>query len=113
MAAGVVHIPWYATVFRGDRFEQALELIAPIALRYAARDFQVYRSRDDRYKFVQLATFEDKLDFERYWYSDDFSAWRADFSGWYQVPVVYSWNELVISGGLAREPEPVADGDTA
>jgi hypothetical protein len=25
MAAGVVHIPWYATVFRGDKFEAALQ----------------------------------------------------------------------------------------
>ena len=28
MAAGVVHIPWYATVFRGDKFEAALLEIA-------------------------------------------------------------------------------------
>ena len=68
--AGVVHIPWYATVFRGDKLEAALELIAPLALRYGATDYRVYRSRDDRYKFMQMATFEDKLDFERYWYGD-------------------------------------------
>ncbi len=66
--ASVVHIPWYATVFRGDKLEAALELIAPLALRYGASDYRVYRSRDDRYKFLQMATFEDKLDFERYWY---------------------------------------------
>ena len=32
LMAGVVHIPWYATVFRGDKFEAALEEIAPLAL---------------------------------------------------------------------------------
>ena len=31
MAAGVVHIPWYATLFRGDKFEAALLEIAPVA----------------------------------------------------------------------------------
>src|SRR5215207_3266466 len=98
MAAGVVHIPWYATVFRGDKFQAALELIAPMSLRYGATDYRVYRSRDDRYKFLQLATFEDKLEFERYWYGEDFSDWRRDYSSWYQVPVVYAWNELVVSG---------------
>ena len=51
--AGVVHIPWYATLFRGDKFEEALEEIAPLALRYGATDYAVYRSRDDRYKFLQ------------------------------------------------------------
>ena len=98
--AGVVNIPWYATVFRADRFEAALELIAPLAIRYGASDYHVYRNRDDRYKFTQFATFDDKLDFDRYWYGDEFGAWRTDFSSWYQVPVVYSWSDLVLQGGL-------------
>ena len=58
--AGVVHIPWYATLFRGDRFEAALQQIAPLALRYGATRVLVYRSRDDHYRFLQMATFEDK-----------------------------------------------------
>jgi hypothetical protein len=98
--AGVVQIPWYATVFRADKFEAALELIAPLAIRYGASDYHVYRNRDDRYKFLQLATFEDKLDFERYWYGADFSDWRRDYSSYYQVPIVYSWNDLVFEGSL-------------
>ena len=100
--AGVVHIPWYGTLFRGDRLEQALEEIAPVALRYGASEYAVYRSRDDQYKFLQLATFEDKADFERYWNSEDFAVWRADFSGYYQVPVLYTWNDLVVRGGLGE-----------
>ena len=103
--APVVQIPWYATTFRGDKFEQALEYIAPVALRYGAIDYRVYRNRDDRYKFTQMATFEDKLDFERYWYGEEFSAWRTDFSSWYQVPVVYSWSDLVMHGGLETVAE--------
>mgnify|MGYP003491537262 CR=1 FL=1 len=34
--AGVVNIPWYSTLFRGDQFEVALREIAPICLRYGA-----------------------------------------------------------------------------
>jgi hypothetical protein len=102
--AGVVNIPWYATVFRADKLEAAIELIAPLALRYGATDYRVYRNRDDRYKFMQMATFEDKHDFERYWYGAEFSDWRRDYSNWYQVPIVYSWNDLVFQGGL----EPAA-----
>jgi quinol monooxygenase YgiN len=95
-----VHIPWYATFFRHDKFALALAEIAPIALRYGASDYHVYRSRDDRYKFLQLASFEDKGDFERYWYSPEFSDWRADYSSWYQVPVLYVWNDVVVTGSL-------------
>ena len=42
MSAGSVHIPWYATLFRGDQLEAALGEIAPVALRYGARDYQVF-----------------------------------------------------------------------
>jgi hypothetical protein len=105
--AGVVNIPWYATVFRGDKLEAALELIAPLAIRYGATDYRVYRNRDDRYKFMQMATFEDKYDFERYWYGAEFTTWRADYSSWYQVPVVYNWATLVVSGSVSLD---VANG---
>lgn len=101
---GVVFINWYSTVFRSDRFEAAVSEIAPVALRFGATDYRVYRGRDDIYKFIQMATFETKYEWERYWYSEEFSAWRAEHSGWYQVPVVPNWNDLVISGGLETEP---------
>ena len=54
MAAGVAQIPWYATLFRGDTFAEALAEIAPIAMRYGATDYVVYRNRDDMYKFLQM-----------------------------------------------------------
>ena len=109
MASGVVHIPWYATVFRGDKLEEALEIIAPISLRYGATEYAIHRSRDDRYKFLQMTTFEDKFNWERYWYGEEFSAWRADFSSYYQVPVVYVWNDLVLGGGIGQETERLDD----
>ena len=104
--AGVAHIPWYATVFRGDQFEVALQEIAPVALRYGATDFEVLRSNDDRYRFWQFAYFEDKPRFEAYWYGPEFIAWRADYSSWYQVPVVYGFFDRVIAGALAPNGVP-------
>jgi hypothetical protein len=92
--AGVVHIPWYATLFRGDRFETALSEIG-------ATDYEVLRSGDDRYRFFQLAHFEAKVDWERYWYGPEFIEWRADHNGWFQVPVVYGWFDRVVAGELA------------
>ena len=108
--AGSVHIPWYATLFRGDSFEEALQEIAPLALRYGATDYAVYRSRDDRYKFLQVASFESKLDWDRYWLGRDFIAWREQYSSWYQIPVLYVWNDVVASG-RSELAEP-ADADT-
>jgi hypothetical protein len=104
---GVVFIPWYATGFRGDAFAEALGRIAPVAVRYGATDYGVYRSRDDRYKFMQTASFEDGVDFERYWNGPEVSRFRTEHSGWYQVPILYYWNDQVAAGAL--EPEPVAE----
>ncbi len=99
----VFQVPWYATVFRGDSLEVALAEIAPVALRYGASDYSVYRAADDRYKFLQMATFERKADYELYWNGEEFSAWRADYSSWYQVPVVYTSSTLVTSGRVGAE----------
>ena len=96
--AGSVHLNWYATTFRGDKFAAALEEIAPLALRYNALDYAVYRSRDDRYKFVHMTTFEAKLDWERFWYGPEFIRWRERHATWYQVPMVYVWHDLIASG---------------
>ena len=101
--AGIVQIPWYATLFRGDKFETALAEIAPVALRYGATEYRVYRSRDDRYKFLQMATFEDHYDWDRYWNGEEFSIWRGDYTSWYQVPVLYTWHDLVVHGGMPAE----------
>ena len=104
--AGVVHIPWYATGFRGAEMEAAIADIAPVALRYGARSFLVFRYRDDRYKFLQTAEFDSKMDVERYWMGPEFVDFRVMHSSHYQVPVVYAWTDLVVAGELP--PEAVA-----
>jgi len=104
--AGIVLIPWYATVWRGDRLEAAVEEIAPLALRYGGTEYEVLRSREDRYRIRQTAAFERKIDFERYWYGPEFEAFRAECASWYQVPIVYEWYERTVRGAL--DPEAVA-----
>ena len=100
---GAVCIPWYATAFRANGIEEALDQIAPLALRYGATSYQVYRFRDDRYKFLQVATFEDKMDWERYWAGPEFERWRSVHNGWYQVPIVYQWADITTEGALPSE----------
>ncbi len=98
--AGTVVIPWYATGFRGDAFEQALGGVAAVALRYGATSYAVYRSRDDRYKIQQFVTFDAALDWERYWEGPEMIDFRARHSSWYQVPVLYGWWDKTASGGV-------------
>ena len=101
--AGVVHIPWYATGFRGDRLEAALarDRARGAALRrddYAStapgRPLQVPADRrTSRPSATGSATGTAR--------SSPTSA--SDHSGWYQVPVLYVWNDLVTSGSVVAE----------
>lgn len=98
--AGAVHIPWYATGFRGDKLEEAVSDFAAVALRYGATSYSVYRGRDDRYRILQIAEFENKADWEAYWNGPEAIRFRTVCSSWYQVPVVYAWQDLVTKGDL-------------
>ena len=103
-------IPWYATGFRADSFEAALQEIAPIALRYGATDWWIIRFMDDRYRFQQFSLFEDHHDFERYWYGPEFSEWRGEHQSHFQVPVVYAPIRRVAVGRVGREPNGNGNG---
>ncbi len=106
--AGSVMIPWYATGFRGDDFEAALNEAAATSLRYGATSYAVYRSRDDLYRFQQFVAFEDKMDWERYWEGDEMVYFRTTHSSWYQVPVLYGWWDQTAAGGLS--PQTASNG---
>jgi hypothetical protein len=106
--AGTVIIPWYATGFRGNRFEEALSEIAAVAMRYGASSYAVYRQRDDRYRFQQFAVFEEHLDWERYWEGEEMTAFRAIHSSWYQVPVLYGWWDQIVGGAIELAGEESA-----
>jgi quinol monooxygenase YgiN len=111
--AGAVHMPWYATGFRADGLEEALKEIAPVSLRYGARSFQVFRYRDDRYKFLMTVEFEDKLDFERYWAGPEFTRWRTIHNSWYQVPMTYGWADVSAAGSMPAAAVAGGAPDTA
>ena len=105
-----VHIPWYATAFRPDKLELALGEIAPVAIKYGASHYAVYRSQEDRYKFVQIADFKTKAEWIAYWDGPEFQRFRAVHSGWYQVPVLYAPQDLTAEGSM---PGAVAHTDAA
>ena len=109
--AGTVIVPWYATGFRKEGLEAALNEIAPVALRYGATSYAVYRSREDRYRFQQVANFEDHLDWERFWQGPEMTEFRVQHSGWYQVPVLYSWWDRTVAGGIDQAESAPAAGN--
>jgi hypothetical protein len=101
-AKGVVVIRWSATPFRGDRFAEIWTPAAEAALRYGARGWALLRAKEGGADFIQLAYFDSKLDFERYWYSEEIAAARTEAAGLFQVPVLPEFYELVGEGALAE-----------
>jgi len=95
-----VHIRWVANPFRGDKFAEGWASAAEAVLDYGATQWSFSRAMDGRLDFFQTALFPSKAAWERYWYGAEFVDWRRDYSSYYQVPVVYSWNDMVFQGSL-------------
>ena len=98
MASYSFHIPFYATGLRGDDLEAALDQVAPIAGRYGATHWAVYRSQEDLYKFTLVVDFPTKGEFEAYWYGPESRDMRAGMSGAFQNPVTYQPFGIVTEG---------------
>ena len=105
---GVVQLAWYATGFRGDDLAAALAEIIPQSTRYGATRYMVFRSRDDRYKMLMSIEFPDKSGWDAFWFSPEFTEMRAACTGWYQVPLLYTWSDFVIQGEV-REPAAASE----
>jgi hypothetical protein len=103
-----VVINWVANPFRGDKFEEAWAPAAEAATKYGARAWAFTRSKDDPLAFMQLAAFERKIDFERYWYSEETAEVRTRCMGLYQVPLLPTWWASV-GFGLISETLDVED----
>ena len=108
--AGVVHVQWYATVFRQDTFAASVAQVAPLALRYGAARYTVHVSQDDRYRITQMAWFASKADWYRYWDGPELTEFRRRNQGRFQIPITYTWFDELTYGTLepelAPEPEP-------
>ena len=59
---------------------------------------------------MQIAFFDKKIDFERYWYSEETAEARVRCAGWYQVPLLPIWYQAVGFGVIA---EAIEDSEAA
>jgi hypothetical protein len=100
---GVVVIKWVANPFRGDRFEELWLPMAEAAVRYGAHGWAFFRDKEGLLDFTQLAYFDSKLDFERYWYSEELAAARVEAAGLFQVPVLPTFHSIVGMGALEEQ----------
>jgi hypothetical protein len=104
----LVVINWVANPFRGDKFEESWAPAAEAVTKYGATAWAFIRSKDDPLSFIQFAAFERKIDFERYWYSEETAEARIKASGLYQVPLLPIWFRTIGFGVVSdtiEQPE--------
>ena len=94
----LAEVRWVANPFRGDKFAEGWLPVAEAVLDYGATSWAFYRASDGRLDFIQHAVFPAKSDFERYWYSETVAEARTELSGYYQVPLLPTFHEIVGSG---------------
>jgi hypothetical protein len=102
--AVLVEVRWVANPFRGDAFAEGWLPHAAEVIDYGATSWAFYRAMDGRLDFIQHAIFPSKADFERYWYSETIAEARAELSGYYQVPLLPTFHEIVASGFASTAP---------
>ncbi len=108
--AGILaEIRWAINPFRGDKFEALWTPAAEAALDFGATGWALYRSKEGSLDFIQQAFFPTKDGFERYWYSEELSAARIEAQGYYQVPLLPTFHDVVGIGFM----DPAAVGAAA
>ena len=87
-----VQIDWHTTPLRAEKFVEKYTPAVSRVLAYGAKGYFFYRSEDDSQLFVHISLWEDRSDFERYWFSREMQKVREDIAGWVGQPVLPHWN---------------------
>jgi hypothetical protein len=93
----VCYIDWHVTPFRAERWFEIWEPAAARALSFGAKSWSLTRSEDDPLLFRQSSIWDERGDFERYWFSEEISKTREAAIGYYGKPLLPSWHTLVAS----------------
>lgn len=100
----MVEIVWQCTPFRADRFQEIWRPWVEVSLDYGAKWYAFFRAQDDQWIFKQIMVFTEKIDFERYWYSEELAGARASAAGLFDVPVLPAFFYPLSQGRRARAP---------
>jgi hypothetical protein len=93
-----VQIRLVATPFPVDFFAGGWWPAAELVVDFGATEWSFTRAVEGRLDFVQTANFPSKEHFERYWYSERMAEIRTELSGYYQVPILPTFWEVVGAG---------------
>ncbi len=95
--AEVNRLDWHIAPFRADRWLDRWEPAAAKMPAYGAKSWSLTRAIEDSLAFQQTSIWEQRSDFERYWYSDEIAAIRETIIDLYDKPLLPTWHKLVLA----------------
>ena len=91
----VVYIDWHVHPFRAERWYEIWEPAAARAMAFGAKGWSLTRNAEDPLHFRQASVWQTHEDFERYWNSDEVSAFREEAFNYFNKPVHPVWHSLI------------------
>jgi hypothetical protein len=91
----VCRLDWHIAPFRRDRWLDLWEPAAAKCAAYGAKSWSLTRADDDPLAFQQTMVWENKADFERYWFSQEIAEIRESIVNWYVIPLLPTWHTLL------------------
>jgi quinol monooxygenase YgiN len=89
------------TPFRAERFALAYLEGVPKALDFGAKGYAFYRSDQDKDIFFHVSYWQDKKDFEQYWFSHEMQKIRLDVQGIFELHGYPGWHTVLEQHGIA------------
>jgi len=86
------------TPFRAQKFVDLYRPAIRRPLSYGAHGFLFYRSEEDSDHFVHMSFWEDRADFQRWWFSQEMQDVRVAISGLHGQPLLPKWNTVLERG---------------
>jgi heme-degrading monooxygenase HmoA len=90
-----VQLDYAVTPFRAQRFVDRYRPAIARPLSYGARGYLFYRSEDDPDHFVHMSFWEDRADFDRWWFSREMQQIRVAIVGLHDLPLLPHWNTVL------------------
>lgn len=91
-------IDFNVTPFRADRFFEIWEPAAARSMAFGAKSWKISRSEDNPLLFRQETVWENRADFERYWFSEELQQKRTEAINYYGKPLLPSWHSQIAGG---------------
>lgn len=94
----MVQLDYHVTPFRAQRFADLYRPAVSRVLAYGAKGYTFYRSEEDSDHFIHTSLWEDRADFQRYWFSREMQQTRERVVGLFTQPLLPTWAVVLDRG---------------